>query len=76
MMNLGILRLRFTDEAGDSYAQWLESHQTTGGSVIRVTPPAPNKDWNEAWQRGDRNLLADTPLWDREVEQIWEIGGR
>lgn len=64
------------DEAGDSYAQWVESHQTTGGSVIRVTPPAPHKDWNEAWQRGDRNLLADTPLWDREVARSWEIGGR
>ena len=64
------------DEAGDSYAQWVESHHTTAGSVIRVTPPAPHKDWNEAWQGGERRLLADTPLWEREVARIWEIGGR
>ena len=64
------------DDAGDSYAQWVESHQTTGGSIIRVTPPAPHKDWNEAWQGGARRVLADTPLWEREVARMWEIGGR
>jgi hypothetical protein len=64
------------DQAGDSYAQWVESHYAAVGSVIRVTPPAPHKDWNEAWQGGERHLLADTPLWEREAARMWEIGGR
>lgn len=63
------------DAAGNSYAQWVESYHTAAVSVIRVTPPTPYKDWNEAWQGGVRRLLADTPLWDREVARMGEIGG-